>query len=130
VPARIAIGLTEGVQLFEIDVVDARLLEQLAACGRIQRLAVRHQAPGKRPHPLVGAALHLDQERFQDALVDGEDDDVDGNGGKRGAARQLSSSMRRNERSAATRTSSSKVTSNCIFSSAARVPSRVIIFMN
>ena len=151
---RVARRFAEGAQLLEVNVVQPGLDEQLARGRRLPRVADAHEAARKCPLARERPGFHLDQKCLQVARGDRKDHDVDGYAGRThvGSSErrrqalsvsllsllslrslrscQDSSSMRRSERSAPRRTSSSRTISCSICCKERSVPSSVIIFMN
>ena len=69
---------TEGVELLEVDVVDAGLLLELARRGFVDGLVEPHEPAGQRPGVLERRQLALDQEHLEVGLVEAEHHAVDG----------------------------------------------------
>src|SRR5215510_2094240 len=61
VSSRVALRSAEGIELFEVEILDAGLLVQLAACGIIERFSNLHQTAGKRPASGIRPLFDLNQ---------------------------------------------------------------------
>ena len=76
--ARVAVHITERVELFQKYTSDARFLFELSACCRFQRLIDPYEPAGNSPHASVGLNATLNEHDLEVILIDPEDDAVDG----------------------------------------------------
>ena len=75
--ARIASGLAERVQLFEVHVGDAGLFGEFAPRRCIDRFAGQHESTGQRPGVRKRVVLALDEQHLEIARIESEYDAID-----------------------------------------------------
>src|SRR5260370_32991544 len=66
----IAFGIAESVELFEVHLIHARFLSQLASRCCIERFRFTHKAAGKRITILKGFRQTPDQQQVKSAIAD------------------------------------------------------------